>query len=213
MCAWVCVQNPGLIHPCFGDLVFVEECFPETCLLTIGQHTGEVRSLLASQHWGSSTPSLCLTLYVRARAELKPSFLQGKRPVSALSQSCRKSSLTHAFSAFHMAHLPSVKRPRCWGNETNMEFLSHGETSELFIRRTVAEKFIWATVADSIVVSGPSAERQTFPEEGILRVPQMNLQVLPKEDVDEGLKVLTVLGSHRTLTQDIKLRDQSAALE
>lgn len=32
-----------LIHPCFGDLFFVEECFPETWLLAIGQHSGEVR--------------------------------------------------------------------------------------------------------------------------------------------------------------------------
>lgn len=45
------------------------------------------------------------------------------------------------------------------------------------------------------------SRRQTFPEEGIFRVPQMNLQVLPKEDVDEGLEVLTVLGSHRAVAR------------
>lgn len=39
-----------------------------------------------------------------------------------------------------------------------MELSSHREMSGLFIGRTVAEKFIWATVADSIAVSGPSAE-------------------------------------------------------
>lgn len=87
-------------------------------------------------HWDSST-SLCLTLYMGAGAELKPSFLQGKRSINALSQPCRKSNLTRAFSALHMAHLPSVKRPRCWGNEANMELSSHREMSGLFIGRTL----------------------------------------------------------------------------